>query len=108
VRVTSGINPYLQRWVAPYHYLRDNCTGWTWFTDGTDVEMLREPWDMMQPGTLYVGHEPTVLGIAWMLNHHKPYQAWIKGNADLNCRWRHGGAELRHPAATMESPRPVR
>jgi hypothetical protein len=83
VRVTSGLNPYLQRWVSLYHYLRDNRTGWTWSTDGTDVEMLREPWDIMQPGRLYVGHEPTVVGIPWMLNNHKPYRQWIEDNADL-------------------------
>lgn len=83
VRVSSGLNPYLQRWVALYHYLREHHTGWTWFTDGTDVEMLQQPWDKMRPDVLYVGHEPTVLGIPWMLSNHKPYQPWINDNADL-------------------------
>lgn len=84
VRVPSALNPYLQRWVAVYQYLRANPRiGWAWTTDGTDVEMLQEPWAMMRPGKLYVGHEPTVLGIPWMLNNHKPYRDWISANADL-------------------------
>lgn len=81
-KVPSGINPYLQRWISIYRWLRDNETNWVWATDGTDVEMLQTPWDMMRAGTLYVGHEPSVVGIPWMRKSHVPYQQWIDDNAD--------------------------
>lgn len=85
VMVESGLNPYLQRWIASYRYLRDHESHWVWMTDGTDVEMLREPWGLMREGALYVGHEPTVLDIPWMRQNHPPYQQWIAEN---------GGAQL--------------
>jgi glycosyltransferase involved in cell wall biosynthesis len=82
VRVPTGLNPYLQRWVSLYQYLRDHPAAWVWCTDGTDVEMLHTPWAAMVPGVLYVGHEPTVVGIPWLRDHHKPYGEWIDANAD--------------------------
>lgn len=82
VTVKPGMtNPYLARWVAVWHYLREHPARWVWVTDGTDVEMLHEPWSLMTPGTLIVGHEPTVVGIPWLREHHQPYAEWIDANA---------------------------
>ena len=78
IQVRTGLQPYLQRWVSVWQYLRDHPDyRWVWTTDGTDVEMLHEPWGLMQQGTLYVGCEPTVTGCQWMYRHHEPYREWI-------------------------------
>ncbi|GAA3514320.1 phage protein [Rhodococcus aetherivorans] len=79
-RVPTGLQPYLQRWVSLYQHLRDNDYGWVWSTDGTDVEMLQEPWCRMAHGKLYVGHEQTVVDIPWMRTHHPHYLPWIEAN----------------------------
>lgn len=83
---SSLLNPYYARW---HHYRRWLAEypdiGKVWITDGSDVEMLREPWGHMEPGTLYVGSEPEVVGCSWMrVNHHDPtIAAWIRRNARL-------------------------
>jgi hypothetical protein len=65
-------NPYFARWYLYYQWLRDHPdTQWVWCVDGTDVEMLNPPWQHMQPGKLYVGYEPTIVGIDWMRDNHE-------------------------------------
>jgi len=79
-------SPYFLRWLHIYRWLRDNPqVQWIWTTDGTDVEMLREPWTDMEKGKLYVGSEPSVLSNEWMLkNHPAAYlQDFMKANASL-------------------------
>lgn len=72
LQVAPGINVYFARWLHIYRWLRDNPdVRFVWCTDGTDVEMLREPWEHMEPGKLYVGSEPAVVGIPWMVDNHK-------------------------------------
>lgn len=71
VKVSSGLNPYFQRHLAVYQYLRAHPEiGRVWCVDGTDVEMLRDPFPEMEPGTLYVGSEPSTLRNSWMLKNH--------------------------------------
>jgi glycosyltransferase involved in cell wall biosynthesis len=82
-KAAHGLNPYIQRWVDYYQHLRDYPAKWVWCTDGTDVEMLREPWGEMEPDTLYVGWEPTVVGTPWMAANHVPYKEWIDANGGL-------------------------
>ncbi|AWH14492.1 glycosyltransferase [Mycobacterium phage TChen] len=73
-QVTAPVeNPYFARWYLYYQWLRNHPdVKWVWCVDGTDVEMLHTPWNHMQPDTLYVGHEPTVIGIDWMRENHQP------------------------------------
>lgn len=81
-------NPYLQRWLVSLRYLRENPANWVWLTDGTDVEMLRPPWDEMAPGMLYVGYEPDSLANPWLTHHHRYYADWIAEHRNLqllNC-----------------------
>lgn len=88
IKVTTGTNPYVQRWIAYYQYLRDTLADLVFVTDAFDVTMLREPWPEMQRGLLYVGYEPTVIGIPWMRDKHPQHKDWIADNADrmlLNC-----------------------
>lgn len=50
------MNVYFRRWLHIWQHLRDHPEyRFVWCTDGTDVEMLRSPWDEMQPGKVYVG-----------------------------------------------------
>src|SRR5690606_19381733 len=55
-----GINSYFARWQVYYRYIRDKPDiHRVWFVDGTDVRMLREPFDIILPGRIYTGYEPT-------------------------------------------------
>lgn len=80
-------NVYFQRWVSYYRYLlehRDSIDK-VFITDGSDVIMLRNPFEKMKDGILYVGDEPNMTGCEWMVkNHpHKDLQAFIVGNTDV-------------------------
>jgi len=70
-RVQTGLNPYFQRWLSYYQYLRahpeiDN----VWCVDATDVIMLRDPFADMDEDTLYIGSEPAKLVNDWLWNNH--------------------------------------
>lgn len=71
-RVHVQLNPYFQRWVSYYEYLLANRGGIdkVFLVDATDVELLRSPWDFMEPGLLYTGDEPQILGCDWIVNKH--------------------------------------
>lgn len=66
------MSPYFVRWLHIYQHLRAHPEyHLVWCTDGTDVEMLSEPWDEMEPGKIYVGSEATTYSDPWMKkNHH--------------------------------------
>lgn len=79
----SNQNPYFLRWLHIYQWLREHPeTEWVWATDGTDVEMLAEPWEHMEPGRLYLGSEHKTLADQWMLSNHPAshLQAFLKKN----------------------------
>lgn len=82
-RAAFYANPYVQRWVNTYQFLRDHPAKWVWVTDGTDVEMLREPWTEMEHGKLYIGYEPQVVGCNWMARNHAPYREWVDSHGGL-------------------------
>lgn len=66
VTVPQGANPYFQRWLSQWQYLRDHPEVRTVFAvDATDVEMLRVP-ECIVPGTLYVGDERPRLRNPWI------------------------------------------
>ncbi|MCX0499725.1 glycosyltransferase family 2 protein [Erwinia billingiae] len=65
------MNVYFRRWLHIWQHLRDHPEyHFVWCTDGTDVEMLREPWEEMKPGRLYVGSEPKTYADAWASSYH--------------------------------------
>jgi hypothetical protein len=71
IRTANTTNPYFQRHISAWQYLRDNPEiDFVWCVDGTDVKMLREPWPHMRRDVLYLGHEATVLDIPWMRTSH--------------------------------------
>ncbi|MEQ2406419.1 glycosyltransferase family 2 protein, partial [Enterobacter sp. CLA-AC-H004] len=51
-----------------------------WCTDGTDVEMLRAPWEEMEAGKVYVGSEPKTYADTWAKQNHpeRIYQEFIE------------------------------
>lgn len=74
------MNVYFRRWLHIWQHLRDHPEyRFVWCTDGTDVEMLRAPWDEMEAGKLYVGSEPKTYADAWARQNHpeKPYQDFL-------------------------------
>ena len=84
---TSVKNIYFQRWVSYYRYLLENrdSIDKVFITDGSDVVMLRNPFDKIKENTLYVGDEPEITGCEWMLNHHPQIllRKFIKDNTDV-------------------------
>lgn len=67
VKVPQGINPYFQRWLSQWQYLRDHAEiGKVFLVDATDVQMLNDPFPHIKPGVLYVGDECNKLGCPWM------------------------------------------
>ena len=86
VKVEQSINPYFERHVQAYRYLRDHPEiGRVWCVDGTDVVMLRNPFDEMEPDTLYLGYEPTTLRDEWMVKNHpdSTLQEFMSANPNL-------------------------
>ncbi|MGO1309091.1 MAG: glycosyltransferase family 2 protein [Kluyvera intermedia] len=80
-----GMSPYFARWLHIYQYLRAHPEyHLVWCTDGTDVEMLREPWAEMDLGKIYVGSEHKTYADEWMkANHHgKAYSDFIEQHRD--------------------------
>jgi hypothetical protein len=83
-------NVYFIRWLHVYNWLRSNpSVGKVFVTDGTDVVMLREPWEHMTSGSLYVGSEAKTLDDAWITSNHaashlKAFLEANKGKTMLN------------------------
>lgn len=90
VNVKSYGNPYFWRWYAEYLYLRDSDLDVAWLVDATDVQMLENPFDKMQPSTLYSGDEDgKIRNNQWMTKQTKTSnirRAFYNTNAQiLNC-----------------------
>ncbi|EHC94123.1 hypothetical protein LTSEUGA_1393, partial [Salmonella enterica subsp. enterica serovar Uganda str. R8-3404] len=75
------MNVYFRRWLHIWQHLRDHPEyRFVWCTDGTDVEMLRAPWEEMEPGKVYVGSEPKTYADSWAKQNHpeRIYQEFIE------------------------------
>lgn len=85
VEVSQYVNPYFQRWINYFQWLRENPdVGFVWCVDGTDVKMTRDPFPEMEPGVLYMGYEAKTLRDEWMMAHHpdKTLQDFMTANAN--------------------------
>jgi hypothetical protein len=83
VIVPPGGNPYTYRWHLVRDWLVDNPdAGFVWAVDGSDVEMLREPWGEMCPGVLYVGSEPHPVRNQWMIHFHPASHNFIAAHSN--------------------------
>lgn len=64
--VPGVTNPYLQRWISYWRYLRENPDiEEVWCVDGTDVQLLRSPW-ALERDRLYIGTEATTVDSGWL------------------------------------------
>ncbi|MBF0577717.1 glycosyltransferase family 2 protein [Dysgonomonas sp. GY617] len=83
---TSLNNIYFQRWVNYYQYLLANKENinQVFIVDGTDVQMLNNPFDTMQDGVIYVGDEAERTGCKWLFEYHQHtlIQKFINKNAN--------------------------
>lgn len=83
VKVEPGGNPYFRRWQLVREWLIAHPEArYVWAVDGSDVEMLREPWGEMHPGVLYVGSEPHPVHNQWMHHHHPETRPFIAEHAN--------------------------
>lgn len=70
VKVNTHFNPYFQRWMEYYRYLRDHPEiDNVFIVDSTDVEVLKNPFEESL-NRIYVGQEDSRLGCPWMLRHN--------------------------------------
>jgi hypothetical protein len=78
-----AMNVYFRRWLHIWQHLREHPEyRFVWCTDGTDVQMLREPWALMSPGHIYVGSEPKTYADPWAASNHPEsiYQQFIEAH----------------------------
>lgn len=87
VRVPPGGNPYFYRHRLSAMWLDNHPeVARAWCVDGTDVEMLHDPFPHMTPGTVYVGSEPSLIGGPagpWLIQHGRSVTGWLRANAGL-------------------------
>ncbi|EIH0466438.1 glycosyltransferase family 2 protein [Escherichia coli] len=78
-----AMNVYFRRWLHIWQHLREHPEyRFVWCTDGTDVQMLREPWAEMEQGKIYVGSEPKTYADPWAASNHSEsiYQQFIEAH----------------------------
>lgn len=83
-QVEAPVNVYFDRWRHYAEYLRtEPDVRFAFCVDATDVLMLHDPFPHMEPGILYCGSEPLIIGESpWMWKHHPPLREWMAANAD--------------------------
>ncbi|HHN4454702.1 TPA: glycosyltransferase family 2 protein [Klebsiella michiganensis] len=80
-----AMNVYFRRWLHIWQHLREHPEyRFVWCTDGTDVEMLRAPWEEMLHGKVYVGSEPKIYADIWAKQNHpeRIYQDFIDAHSN--------------------------
>ena len=92
VRVPPGGNPYWYRWRVAADWLEAHPdVDRVWCVDGTDVQMLHDPFPRMADGVFYVGSEPsTFSGRAgsWLRAHCPWIRQYLDEHPDfvvVNC-----------------------
>jgi hypothetical protein len=60
------------RWLVQLDYIQKNKTSHVWCVDSTDVEVLKNPFQI-DDNLLYVGHEAQTLGSGWLWNSQYRY-----------------------------------
>lgn len=84
-----GVNPYWRRWREWSNYLNTRSDiEYAVGIDGTDTEMVTDPFPDMEPGYLYVGSEPWVFGDpivssegSWLRTVGPMFNGWYERNA---------------------------
>lgn len=75
-------NIYRDRWRVYRSYLSNLPVEprWLWCVDGTDVKMLRPPWQDMGDGLLYTCSEQNRLSLPWIANNHPSARQFVRRN----------------------------
>jgi len=86
IKTETYLQPYFQRWISYYQYLKNNKYDAVWIVDSTDVQMLRDPYNTIDDKHIYTGDEPIKLFCQWMLNNHRvPFLTkFIQNNRNLD------------------------
>jgi glycosyltransferase involved in cell wall biosynthesis len=89
IKVEAVMNPYFQRWLSAWQYLRDKEYNKVLLVDATDVELLKNPFEILTE-KLWCGDEPGVTRNTWMIKKHpnEPVRSFLRQNASkrlLNC-----------------------
>lgn len=87
-RVECTMDPYWNRMLRAYEYLRDHeDVRRVFMVDATDVTMLNNPFtdDRMEPHKIYVGDEKALLGIRWIAERAflDPFRMFVRQNRNL-------------------------
>ena len=84
---TSSNNPYWQRWLSISEHLSENRYGKIIICDGTDVELMRDPFPHLLPNIIYLGDEQgQIIRNRWLMDRH-PAQVYQK-MYDIGASWR--------------------
>ncbi len=72
IRTECKINPYFQRWMSYYEYLKDqkNKIGGVFMVDATDVEIINKIKFDNTDNVLFCGDEPSTINNVWLKKHH--------------------------------------
>lgn len=71
--------PNVHRWSVYYDWLKQNPTDQVFMVDSTDVEVLRNPFQALNPNKLYTGDEfNMVVDNFWMRKNQEPHLASLK------------------------------
>jgi glycosyltransferase involved in cell wall biosynthesis len=73
IKVDTSLSPYFQRWVTYREWLMKNKNEYAnvFCIDGTDIEVLKEPFWNELGDNLWTGDEEELIGCKWMVNHNK-------------------------------------
>ncbi len=67
-------SPNVYRWLVYFEWMQNNDFEKIWFVDSTDVELLKNPFKMMQDDILYCGDEFDMLtDNSWMRNNQEKH-----------------------------------
>jgi hypothetical protein len=80
VNTKINFSPYFARWKAFYDYLIKNPSiEKVFMVDATDVELLREPFNDLDPNKIYIGDEKDIVDSDWLKKTTPDFAKWFDG-----------------------------
>lgn len=82
VEPDPATNVYFLRWRHIAAWIVEHPdVSWCWCVDGTDVRLLRGPWEAMSAVALSIGSETQQVGCSWMRATSPDHLDWIDAHA---------------------------